>query len=186
MEQRLPDHVTSPRLTLRQWVESDVDPLAAAIAASTEHLRPWMPWIEAEPLDREQRLALIRTWRAGWERGGDSVVGLFDVDGCVVGGSGLHRRRGPGVLEIGYWVGFDHIRQGYATEATRALTAAALSVEGIDRVEIHHDRANVASGRVPKALGYTFADEHDRAAVAPAETGVDWRWTMQRDDWRSG
>ena len=186
MHQRLPDRVSSPRLTLRRWVEDDVDAMAAAVTASVEHLRPWMPWIEAEPLGRSQRLQLIRTWQSEWEAGGDAVVGIFTIDGTIVGGSGLHRRRGPNVLEIAYWVGVEHVRRGYATEAARALTTAAFTVDGIDRVEIHHDRANIASGRVPEALGYTLAGEHPRAPAAPAETGVDRCWTMQRNDWDPG
>ena len=47
---RLPDHVESPRLTIRRWRPDDVDALSAAIVASVDHLRPWMPWAADEPI----------------------------------------------------------------------------------------------------------------------------------------
>jgi len=172
----------APRLTLRRWKPEDAQVLGTAITENIDHLRPWMPWIAAEPQTLPNRVALINQWDTEWERGGDVVIGAF-LDGAVVGSSGLHRRRGPSVLEIGYWVHFAHIRNGYATEIAEALTTAALTVPGIERVEIHHDKANVASSGIPRRLGYTFADESPNAVLAPGEIGIDCRWVMPRQDW---
>ena len=63
----------------------------------------------------------------------------------VVGGSGLHRRIGPDGLEIGSWVRRDFVRRGIASSAAAWLTDLAFARPDIDRVEIHRDRANVAS-----------------------------------------
>jgi RimJ/RimL family protein N-acetyltransferase len=172
------------RLTLRRWVAADAADLSAAITASIEHLRPWMPWVAAEPVSLADRVELIEKWQSDWEQGGDLVVGIF-MDGSVVGGSGLHSRRGPGVLEIGYWVHADHANQGIATETSAALTTAAFAVESIERVEIHHDKANVASAGVPRRLGYTLVDETTDAITSPGEVGIDCRWVMQRGDWHA-
>ena len=141
-----------------------------------------MPWIVAEPASRTDRLALIAQWETEWQRGGDAIIGAF-VDAAVVGSTGLHRRRGPGVLEIGYWVHLDHARKGYATEIADSLTNAAFTVPDIERVEIHHDKANIASAGVPRKLGYTFAGETLDAVTSPGEVGIDCRWVMNRDDW---
>jgi ribosomal-protein-serine acetyltransferase len=172
----------STRLTLRRWVSTDAEALSAAVVANLDHLRPWMPWISAEPMTPADRILLIEQWQVEWERGGDVVVGAF-LDGVVVGSSGLHRRRGPGVLEIGYWVHRDHVRKGIATEIASALTTAAFTVPGIDRVEIHHDKANVASAGVPRGLGFTYAGETQDAVTSPGEADIDCRWTMSRDQW---
>jgi ribosomal-protein-serine acetyltransferase len=180
--ERLPDLLRSDRLTLRRWTEADAPAMSAAILASIDHLRPWMPWIAREPVSPIDRVALIELWRDEWEQGGDLVVGVF-MDGAVVGGSGLHRRRGPGVLEIGYWVHVDHVRQGIASEISVTLTDAAFTVAGIERVEIHHDKANVASAGVPHKLGFTLADETAEVALAPSEAGIDCRWVVNRDEW---
>jgi RimJ/RimL family protein N-acetyltransferase len=179
---RLPDCIPAPRLTLRRWLPDDGPDLAAAVLQNLDHLRPWMPWIQVEPQTPEDRLALINTWQADWEDGGDMVIGAF-LEGEVIGSAGLHRRRGPRVLEIGYWVHVDHIGRGYATEIAEALTTAAFTVAEIERVEIHHDKANVASGGVPRRLGYTFVDETPDSVTSPGEVGVDCRWLITRDQW---
>jgi RimJ/RimL family protein N-acetyltransferase len=174
--------MASWRLTLRRWTTDDAADLAAAIAQNVDHLRPWMPWIAAEPQTVEDRLSLIEQWRSEWERGEDVVIGAF-LGNEVVGSAGLHRRRGPGILEIGYWVHVDHIRSGFATEIASALTDAAFAVPGIDRVEIHHDKANIASAGVPRRLGFTFEEETQDSVTSPGEVGIDCRWTMDRRQW---
>ena len=179
----LPELITCPRLHLRRWTTRDVPRLRDAVHASLEHLRPWMPWIVHEPMTDDDRRALVARWEDEWRAGGDSVLGVVLGD-TVVGGCGLHRRRGPTTLEIGYWVHVDHVGHGYARELTAALTSAALAVRGIDRVEIHHDAANVASRRVPESLGFRLDGEVERAPQAPGEIGVEVVWSTAHDDWR--
>lgn len=175
-------HLVRGPLVIRSWRESDVDALAAAVSESLEHLRPFMPWVANEPMSPPERQALIERWNAEADASGDEVVGLF-LDGRVVGGSGFHRRIGEGGLEIGYWVHRDFIRQGIATSAAAALTDEAFRRPGIDRVEIHHDVANVASGGVPLKLGFRLVGEEPREPKAPAETGVHRIWRITREEW---
>jgi RimJ/RimL family protein N-acetyltransferase len=178
----LPDFTTTRRLVLRTWDAEDADPLGIAISTSLEHLRPWMPWAEFEPLPIEDRRKLFAEWEKEWQSGSDVIFGVF-LDGTPIGGCGLHRRRGADALEIGYWIHVDHTRQGYATEISAALTDLAFTVDGIIRVEIHHDRANVSSEGVPRALGYELVAETADEITAPAEAGVDCTWVMTRDRW---
>jgi RimJ/RimL family protein N-acetyltransferase len=180
--QRLPDRIESARLVVRCYGEDDAPALVAAVTASIEHLRPWMPWIAAEPVDVAARTELIRTWDRERRGGGGVVYGMFLGDE-LVGGTGFHRRIGPGGLEIGYWTHRDHVRRGYATEAAGALTAAAFDLDGIERVEIHHDKANVASAGVPSRLGYTRLAETPDEITSPGEVGIDCGWVMWRADW---
>jgi ribosomal-protein-serine acetyltransferase len=169
-------------LVIRSWRESDAEALATAVTSNLDHLRPFLPWIAFEPLSAQQRRELINEWNTAAETGGDLVVGLF-VGGHVVGGSGLHNRLGPGGLEIGYWVHRGFTRRGFATSASRALTDTAFARADIDRVEIHHDAANVASRGVPEALGFTLVGQESREIQAPAETGVHLIWRVTRDEW---
>ena len=126
--------------------------------------------------------ALITTWDREWHGGGDVVLGVF-LDGTPIGGTGLHRRIGPEGLEIGYWIHADHTRRGYAAEVAAALTDAAFTVDGITRVEIHHDQGNVASQGVPRTLGYEYVTKNAVEAKAPSETGVNCVWVVTKDRW---
>lgn len=180
---RLPERVEAPGLSLRRWLTSDVDALSAVVEANLEHLRPWMPWIAFEPLSRAERIELGRTWEERWLEGGD-VTFAIELDGVIVGSAGLHRRQGPGTLEIGYWVDARHTGRGIATKAAAALTEAALGVPGTTRVEIHHDKANAASARVPAKLGYELVGETADEPSAPGEVGIDCCWRMTAERWK--
>jgi ribosomal-protein-serine acetyltransferase len=172
--------IVTERLVLRPWEDDDADALTEAITASLEHLRPWMAWIAEEPLGRAGRLDLIDRFRHERDTGQSLGLGIFLHDGTVVGGTGLHARIGPGGLEIGYWVHVDHVGRGIATEAAGALTDAGLALEEVDRIEIHHDVENRASGRVPAKLGFTRVERIRVEPVAPAETGFRWVWAKRR------
>jgi RimJ/RimL family protein N-acetyltransferase len=174
----LPERIeTDGPLLIRRWLVSDAGALGRAIAESANHLRPWIAWMAQEPLTLEKRRDLIGGWEKEWSQGGDSYLGVF-VDDRVAGSCGLHRRRGPDTLEIGYWIHSAFLRRGLATAVASLLTDAALSVPGITRVEIHHDKANVASADIPRRLGYRFEGEARDEQSAPAEVGVDWTWQI--------
>lgn len=165
---------------LRRYDLGDAPALHAAITASIEHLRPWMPWIADEPLSPKDRERLITdVFDAGWRDGTDYVYGIFSAE-ALVGGCGLHRRIGTGGLEIGYWVAADHTGRGHATAAARALADAAFDLSEIDHVEIHHDKANVASAAIPAKLGFTMMGEVTDAISAPGEIGISCEWRLDR------
>jgi ribosomal-protein-serine acetyltransferase len=169
-------------LVLRRPAPEHAERLAEAITASREHLRPHMGWIAHEPLPIEERLELIGRWRHDWENGGDMVLFMF-VGETLVGSCGLHRRLGPHGLEIGYWVHADHVRKGYATRASAALTTAAFTLPEIDFVEIHHDVNNTRSGRVPARLGYADKGVVAGKVHAPGDDGRDRIWRVTREEW---
>jgi len=168
---------------LRHLRESDAEAFNAAVHASLDELRPWMPWAAAEPRTVSERLELIRDWARERESGGDESFGIF-LDGVVVGACGMHRRIGEGGLEIGYWVRTADTGRGIATEAARQVCARAFADDEIDRVEIHHDRANPRSGRIPAKLGFERVGEARRAPEAPGEEGVEIVWRLTRRSWK--
>ena len=178
----MPIEIVRGQLVIRSWRLSDDEALTVAIEESVEHLRPFLAWATKEPKSVVEHRALLARWHAEAAAGGDESVGLF-LDGQVVGGSGLHRRLGPGGLEIGYWVHPAFTRRGIASSTARALTDHAFTMPGIDRVEIKHDAANRVSGRVPERLGFRLVGEESREIGAPAETGVHLVWRVTRDEW---
>ena len=141
-----------------------------------------MEWIGEEPQPIVRRRAMLTRREREWLEGGDVIFGVFLGD-AVVGGCGLHRR-GECALSIGYWVHPSFTRQGIATRVAQLLTGAAFSVRGIAYVEIHHDKANLASAGVPRRLGFRFLGETADGASAPAELGIDCTWQMDRARWQ--
>lgn len=175
---RLPDHLDDGGgLVLRRLTVEDAGDVEAAVLASLESLRRWMPWAAQEPLTHQARRAMLAQRENEWRRGDDVMLGVF-LDGTLAGCTGLHRRIAPDGLEIGYWLRPDHRHQGLATRAVRLLTAAALSHPGISHVEIHTDQANTASAAVARRAGYTLVGSARRARQAPAESGVELVWRL--------
>ena len=147
--------ILTPRMCIRCWTPADAPALKAAVDASREYLLPWMPWARQET-SLQMQIDRLRQVRGRFDLGKDFVYGLFSRDESqVLGSSGLHTRVGDRARMIGYWIHVDHAGQGYATEASAALTKVAFLVEDMDRIEIHCDPANTASAAIPRKLGYT-------------------------------
>lgn len=160
--------IETARTVLRCWQPADAPLLAAAVTASVEHLRPWMPWVDAEPMELAARVKLLRSFRAAFDRDDDYIYGIFTPDeSAVLGGTGLHTRLGDDALEIGYWIHVDHVKQGLATEIAAALTKAAFALHHVHRVEIHCDPLNTASASVPRKLGFVHEATRRQDARRP-------------------
>lgn len=163
-------------LVIRTWHLDDAEDLSAAIAESAEHLRPWMAWIEHEPLSIEDRRSFIETGAQQRLAGGDATYGIF-LDGRIAGGTGLHHRGVARTLEIGYWLHPAFVGRGLITRVAEQLTSAALDVPGIDAVEIHHSLANERSAGVPRRLGYRRLPDVEHECAA--------QWRIERAEWEA-
>jgi RimJ/RimL family protein N-acetyltransferase len=142
-----------------------------------------MPWANQRAGTVEAQAARIAEVETGWDRGTDYVYVMVGADGgapgvtgqpgedTVLGVIGLHRRLGPGAIEIGYWTHVAHVGRGYMTAAARAITQAAEALDDVRRVEIHTDEANVRSAAIPPKLGYRLDRVDTRRPEAPAESG---------------
>jgi RimJ/RimL family protein N-acetyltransferase len=165
---------------VRRYEISDAPELVRAVTESLIHLSPWMPWAKFEPQSVVQKEELIRSWSVEWDTGTNFTMGIF-LGERVVGGTGLNLRGAENTVEIGYWVHVDYIGKGIATQVSRALTESAFALwEEIDTVEIHHDEANIASGKVPQHLGFQHVRTVERIPEAPSDSGVGYHWAMAR------
>jgi RimJ/RimL family protein N-acetyltransferase len=177
-----PDEVALDGFALRRYRRADARALAAAVGESVVHLRPWMPWIALEPTTLEDREELLARWDREWEEGIQYSFGMFDGD-RVVGGASLMRRIGHDGLEIGYWVHPAFVGRGFATQAAGALTTVGLSMPEVIYIEIHHDKANAVSGRIPLKLGFKMVREQPDKIAAPGESGLSCVWRVDRAGW---
>ena len=179
-----PERLDAGPVVLRRQRVEDAAAIAAAVAASLDHLRPWMPWATPDQADPEVQRRRLESETGSWEAGGDHTYLVVDPAGTeVLGAVGLHRRVGPGGLEIGYWLRHSATGRGWMTAAVAAATAAALDLAGIDRVEIHCDVANERSAAIPRRLGYLLDRIEDDGVEAPGETGRSMVWVMDARRW---
>jgi RimJ/RimL family protein N-acetyltransferase len=167
-------------LVLRAPDAADADAVAEAINESLEHLRPWMAWATEPAVAADQALRLA-LGREAFDAGGDANYTWFDGDE-VVGGGGIMGRQGPGVAEIGYWVRVGRTGRGIATRAVIALGALVWQQagEGVDRIEIRCDEANVRSAAVARRAGFSHLETRTEPRTAPADTNRTMIWVQRR------
>ncbi|MCY3707378.1 MAG: GNAT family protein [Caldilineaceae bacterium] len=175
--------IETERAVVRCWNPTDAGILLRAVIQSIDHLRDWMPWAKNEPTTLEEKIALLRHWRAEFDQDSDYTYGIFSpTEKEVWGGTGLHRRLTGNALEIGYWIRADLINRGLATEIAAALTKVAFSINKVDRVEIHCDPANVRSAAIPRKLGFTQEALLRRRATGSDGSPIDTMiWTLFLD-----
>lgn len=175
-----PATISAGPIELRRRSVADNGQMLDAVTMSLEHLRPWMPWAAQAPTEQSVREVAERSIQQ-WDADEQYALGMYDVGSDeLVGAAGLHRRVGPDGIEIGYWVRVDCTGRGYATAAAAALTRTGMTLDGIERVEIHCDQANLASAAVPRALGYRLNRVEPHTISSPGDSGQDMVWVLRR------
>lgn len=178
-----PQRIEAEGLVLRRWTADDLPARFEAISASYEPLHAWMDWMREPPTLEGQR-AWDEFRGHGWPDETGFNYGVFDSDTAhttVLGAISALDRIGPAALEIGYWCHVAHTGKGVITRGVRALTGVLLALDGIDRVEIHCDEANIRSAAIPRRLGYRLDRIEDSEITAPNETGRDMIWIKERE-----
>jgi RimJ/RimL family protein N-acetyltransferase len=176
-----PEHVDAGPVTLRRVRATDAGAIAAAVGASLDHLRPWMPWATAAAAQRRSQLARVAEADQWWESGIAYTYSVVTASGgTVIGEIALHRRSGGRTAEIGYWIAVSHAGRGFGTAAGAAITAVALALPGVTRAEIQCDAANAASAAVARKLGYRLDRIEECEPAAPSETGRLMIWSRRR------
>jgi RimJ/RimL family protein N-acetyltransferase len=174
------EEIVAGSVVLRRHRRSDCVPLVIAVNQSLAHLAPWMVWAQ-EPASEASIGAFLDESMRTFDAGSDFGYAIVDpARDLIVGGAGLHRRLGPGAIEIGYWVHVGHTRRGIATAVAVALRDEARSI-GIDRVELHCDEGNVASAGVARRAGFELLGTEPRAPRAPGESGTEMIWRARAE-----
>jgi RimJ/RimL family protein N-acetyltransferase len=123
---------------------------------------------EAWPDDHDRRFLAFRLRQTGEDPGrapwlvraivlpeSRTMIGHIGFHGPP----GVNARREPEALEVGYTVFPEHRRQGYATEAVRALLAWARE-QGVDHFIASVAPQNEPSLRLVRRLGFTEVGRH--------------------------
>jgi RimJ/RimL family protein N-acetyltransferase len=175
--------LTTDRLILRRWRESDREPFAA-MNADPEVVR----YLRG-PLDRASSDAFIQRIEDGFERHG---FGLWAVEveqtGTFIGFTGLAVQTFPAhftpAVEVGWRLARPAWGHGYATEAAQAALGFAFVDGGLTEVVSITTRTNERSISVMRRLGMTTdpADDFEHPLLPrghPLRPHVLFRLTAQ-------
>ena len=141
-------------VTLELAEEADAQAIFDLVDRNRDHLRPWLPWVDAT-VTVADTLAFLRFVR-GEHGAGRQLHCNLRWRGAVAGGMGLRIARNHDAGEIGYWLDAAATGHGIVTRAARALTTAAFDRLGLHRIVIHAGVENARSRAVPERLGYAF------------------------------
>lgn len=89
-----------------------------------------------------------RIWNAVW------FMELKEQPGMIVGDFSFKGIGPDGMVEIGYGLKKGYCKNGYMTEAVKAVSAWALEQDGVTRVEAEVDPANISSLNVLGRSGF--------------------------------
>ena len=174
----LPMPILTPRLLIRPPQAGDGPAYHAAVNASREHLRRFLPWVDSSHLTQEDSENMVRMFQAKFQTRSDVILALFDRHTQqLYGGSGMHRMDwSVPSFEIGYWIHKDHEGQGLVTEAVNAITRYAFTQLQAQRVEIRCETDNVRSRAVAERLGFERDGilRHDRRKIHSGELTDTW------------
>nr|WP_314140744.1 GNAT family protein [uncultured Rhodococcus sp.] len=177
-----PDRIVTDRLVIRRESADDAVAIADVIDCNLVRLVPWMGWATDEATQPSAQLARIAEAVEQWDAGEMFDYGIFDLEGGeFLGKIGMHRRISPYGIELGYWLGAQAEGRGVISEAVAALVQEALKLDGIIRVEIHCDAANLRSQAVPRRLGFVLDRIEHQPIAAASETGEHMVWVYQPD-----
>ncbi|WP_327281194.1 MULTISPECIES: GNAT family N-acetyltransferase [unclassified Streptomyces] len=158
------------RLVLRSWTAAEV---AAVVSDGS---RP-ADWAEDFPAEGDRVIAGLLDDNPAWYGPYGHRLIVERDSGLLVGSIGLFWPPTEGVLEIGYGVVASRRGRDYAAEATRALSALALTVPGVHTVAAAAESSNPASIRVLEKAGF----EREDTPAGPVEGVVRFRLTVLPD-----
>ncbi len=145
---------THETIRVRPYVEGDIEPLVAAVHASLNELRPWLPWAHAN-YDRADAQAWVEGRAVAWENDEAYSFAIVHTETeRFLGGVGINRIDWPSrVGNLGYWVRTDATGQGVATTAARLAAGIGIEELGLRRIELLVPVGNTASRRVAEKIG---------------------------------
>jgi len=142
-----------PSVVLRGFADRDV---GLVVDAATDPYILAVTTVPAEPDEVAAREWIDRQHRRLADGEGYSFAIADAATGEAVGQIGLWLRDlAEGRGTVGYWVAPPHRGRGYAGRALRLLSAWALGLPGIDRLQLYVEPGNATSCRVAERAGYT-------------------------------
>ncbi|MCR9277705.1 MAG: GNAT family N-acetyltransferase [Pseudomonadaceae bacterium] len=143
------------RLTLVPVTVAHAQEMNAAIIASIDELKPWLPWAASAPSVQETTAFCERSV-SQIEAGTDfPLVMRQRTSGELLGAVGLHRIDWDvPAFEVGYWCDSRHTGRGYVSESVQRLVHYVFQELDAARLSLHADTRNIASRAVAERLRF--------------------------------
>lgn len=165
--------VETERLSLRLPQMHDHRAWVSARKTSSDFLQQWEPVWASDHFSRSAFSNRVYWARKSFDNG--KGLPLFIVERetqALVGAITLDNiRRGPAQAgTLGYWIGRDHARQGFMTEAIQAVVHHAFTALDLSRIEAATLPENQASRGLLEKAGFKYE------GVAQAYLQIQGRW----------
>ncbi|MFC8500754.1 GNAT family N-acetyltransferase [Pedococcus sp. NPDC057267] len=152
----LPSQVPTLRgdgsVVLRPFRDEDVQ---LVVAAASDPLIPLVTTVPRSGSEADARAYIDRQHQRLGEGEGYSFAVESARTGRAVGQIGLWTRDlAHGRASTGYWIAAEHRRRGYGRAALSALTAWAMGLEEVQRLQLYVEPRNEASWRTAAACGF--------------------------------
>ena len=115
---------------------------------------------------------------------GEATYLVTLANGTVIGACGIELRDGKSP-ELGYWIGTQYWRLGYATEAARAVIDHAFAALGCEELQSGARISNPASRRVLEKCGFQWCGVGLYRIRSIASSAPIDRFRLERGIWSS-
>lgn len=171
------EQIRTPRLLLRPPLPADVAVLSEQSSDfDISRMTSRMPF--PNPPDS------VRQWMASLSSG-EELARVALLNDAPIGVCSHMFRQGPGVSEIGYWVGKPFWGRGFATEMLRALIRSGFEIHGLDRITIRHFIDNPASARVIAKCGFVATHRSVGQSLARGTSTQSQNYALSHDQARA-
>ena len=176
------DTIQTERLTLRRFLESDLEPMHAyCIKPNVGSHAGWKP--HESLADSKRVLSEFMS--------GDEVWAILEKDsGRLIGSCGLHhdhKRMNPGVRMLGYVLDDEFWGRGYMTECAKALIDFGFRKMGLDLISVYHFRENARSKNVILKCGFHFDGViHQARLLYDGRVVDDMCYSLSKEEYEAG
>lgn len=177
-------HLLTPRLVLREFVESD---WAAILAYQRDplYLR-YYPWHDRTEADARAFVNRFLQWQEEEPRRLVQLAITRPGDNSLIGNCGLRRKPdNDWEADIGYELDPKFWGHGYATEAARALVDFGFRELGLCRLSSWCIADNIPSARVLARLGFRQEGRLRRNEFFKGRWWDTLLYALLRDEWES-
>ncbi|MBI4338805.1 MAG: GNAT family N-acetyltransferase [Chloroflexi bacterium] len=170
-------------ILLRRPSLARAEDIYALVDSNREHLRRWLPWVDAMRSARDEREWLKGELDPGnrWSYAmmvlhRDELVGMIGIMGLA-----SPSRAG----EIGYWLAEDAQGRGIITRSCSASLDYLFGVEGMNRIQIRAATGNTRSLAIPERLGFAFEGVQRQAELVNGQFLDLAMYSMLKEEWKT-